>query len=1328
MEFTGSLQFADESSWLTLTTESDDTVTISVRLNTFVPNQEVMSFEVTPNSGIVRLPAGEILRVLKGNGVGMITGVFAATQGTSSCSYSFSVLPCRKFAYKSLAATIFTTRPEKSPVHVGAEDRLWFYRMAGDVSTYVRFNYLAGGSSSNYELSPTYSINLKYYDLDISADTMLATASAKGLDVSNIVSYDVWIECSGSKSTVYSFVIKRMRLPLKTYRFLGRRGTYEYIHATGKFSRSIESETQVFVNSGIEQELENDYSMTFEQNSGHIDSIGMNGYWLEFLAAKERYIIEKDGSERAIVVDEFKTSLTDRTVSSMTFKWHYANPNNTVIDKVDIDITGLGILGPSTVNDVSNTAQFQVTYSPSNTTQRSITWSVVSGSDYASIDGNGKLTVKSNAKGNVVKVRATSTDKPNIYAEKSVNVTYFSAEVSISFQKDSIEVEAKAGTVTNTFTTTGLTNLRVSASGGMAITTGPSITGYLIGFAYAENTGNSAKMATVTLTGDRTDGKGTFSKSYTVLQKAAASAEDPSWDLPSSYLGEYLTLNPAGGTFDINISDPARAGWRVVFDSPLTLESGSATGTGQGKLSVRYPANDTGSSRSFELILKSGVSYLTKCVAKQAAKAETPKADPSWNLPSTWIIKADGSNAPSIQVTDNDNVGWRLVLPDWIQTEGGMTEGTGTFSLMTAADGNDGSERTAELRLVSTDGNTTYAVCSVSQKAAASQEPSITFSMNSATVKATLTVLTNPMSYQNLTGLNATVSGGLSAAAASIESSSVKVTFAQNTTASERVGTVTVTGTRTDGKGTYSKSFTIVQSAARAATWSLPATQAFEAGGDGAIFTITDKDSAGWRLTLPDWCLVSDGITEGSGDRDTDLVARANDTGSSRTGTVQLVSTDGNTVYATCTVTQESKILPSWNVPTTFRFDSIGQSDLSPSGLDLNITDPDNVGWTIDGPSYVGNSLVSGDPLPISGTGNKSLSLAPDVNTSSERTFDLVLKASTGAVIATCNCTQKASEAENTVAMKIAISNADQKLDVADHNPEVCINTNGLTITDGISLGTIVSMDSQYIYIDIPESNVAELYNKLQVDWKYNQFLYVHILNGSTNPDTVYNNETSEHTDFYNNENFLLCEIAKVQANLFAKVENVVTSHGSIILESDCIIEEYQTRYHVVIKTDEPLGSYVSSQFSSEKFGLVWLMNRDNNTSYLPIFPYVTGVDVGGSVPKLRMDVYRCIPMPLSVFKLNNLAFVTDFAATEATQIGIVSISEIKTGNSSLLKLPTFDLSETHFGTNVPGFDSSVVLEMQNPSVLDLSDRVSTDFQGDIIITLSCNDMFLDIL
>ena len=82
--------------------------------------------------------------------------------------------------------------------------------------------------------------------------------------------------------------------------------------------------------------------------------------------------------------------------------------------------------------------------------------------------------------------------------------------------------------------------------------------------------------------------------------------------------------------------------------------------------------------------------------------------------------------------------------------------------------------------------------------------------------------------------------------------------------------------TRADGQGTNAEAFTIEQSAAKAATWDLPATLAFEAGGDGVVCEMRDEDSAGWRLTLPDWCFGSGGITEGSGDHETDLVARAN--------------------------------------------------------------------------------------------------------------------------------------------------------------------------------------------------------------------------------------------------------------------------------------------------------------------------------------------------------------------------------------------------------------------------------------------------------------------
>lgn len=781
MEFTGSIQFADESSWLTLTTESDDTVTISVRLNTFVPNQEVMSFEVTPNSGIVRLPAGEILRVLKGNGVGMITGVFAATQGTSSCSYSFSVLPCRKFAYKSLAATIFTTRPEKSPVHVGAEDRLWFYRMAGDVSTYVRFNYLAGGSSSNYELSPTYSINLKYYDLDISADTMLATASAKGLDVSNIVSYDVWIECSGSKSTVYSFVIKRMRLPLKTYKFLGRRGTYEYIHATGKFSRSIESETQVFVNSGIEQELENDYSMTFEQNSGHIDSIGMNGYWLEFLAAKERYIIEKDGSERAIVVDEFKTSLTDRTVSSMTFKWHYANPNNTVIDKVDIDITGLGILGPSTVNDVSNTAQFQVTYSPSNTTQRSITWSVVSGPDYASIDEKGLLTVKGGANGSTVKIRATSKDNSSVYAEKSVTVTYKIASVS----------------VTGVSLSKSVLSLAVGESETLVATVAPeratdrSVTWESSNKNVAtvnQNGTVKAVAAGSALIGVRTnDGGFTARCNLTV----------------AAVVNEYtLTVNCAtpGATVKVleYVAGQSSIADAVTYTEPMTFRENTT---------VKVWAYKNG-------MIDSGMQTIVMDSNKTATVA--CKTIPGWNLESEMSAEAAALSIP-YEVSDPDSVGWRLESDaDWIAVDSDVVIDVNTNS--------SSSSRTGHVSLICDAVETNYVVatCTVMQAAGAATEldPSISFLQDTFRVPATTTSVTQFFSSKNLTGLTATVTGALEGATVNLNevSKTIVVNFRANTTSSERVSTVTVTGTRSDGKGTYSKSFTITQAAASEAT------------------------------------------------------------------------------------------------------------------------------------------------------------------------------------------------------------------------------------------------------------------------------------------------------------------------------------------------------------------------------------------------------------------------------------------------------------------------------------------------------------------------------
>ena len=1068
MEFTGSIQFADESSWLTLTTESDDTVTITVKFGSrILASQEVLSFDVAPNSGIVRLPAGEILGALMGNGIGMVTGSFTATQGSSSCSYSFSVLPCRKFAYKSLAATIFTTRPTKSPAYEGAEDRLYFYRTSGDVSTYVRFDYLDGGSSTSYKLSPTYYVSTKYYDLDISTGTMLSTAASKGLDTSKITGFKIWIEYSGSKSETYSFEIRRTRLPLKTYKFLGRRGTYEYIHATGKFSRSIESETQVFVNSGIEQELENDYSMIFEQNSGHIDSIGMNGYWLEFLAAKERYIIEKDGSERAIVVDEFKTSLTDRTVSSMTFKWHYANPNNTVIDKVDIDITGLGILGPSTVNDVSNTAQFQVTYSPSNTTQRSITWSVVSGPDYASIDEKGLLTVKGGANGSTVKIRATSKDNSSVYAEKSVTVTYKIASVSVtgvSLSKSVLslavgESETLVATVAPeratdrsvTWESSNKNVATVNQNGTVkAVAAGSAVIGVRTndgGFTARCNltvaavvneytltvncatpgatvkvleyvAGQSSMADAVTYTEPMTFRENTTVKVWaykngmidsgmqTIVMDSNKTATVACKTIPGWNLESEMSAEAAGLSIPYEVSDPDSVGWRlesdadwIAVDSDVVIDvntnSSSSSRTGHVSLicdavetnyvvatctvmqaagaateldpSISFlqdtfsvPATTTSVTQLFSSKNLTGLTAtvtgalegatvnlneVSKTIvvnfrANTAATERTGKvtvtgtrADGQGTYSKSFTIEQSAAavtetylrvtpatiNAPADRtrftnadgtLTIEANQSWTAEVTsgdDWLDIDAVDGTGDGTNGIM-LLESNTGSERTGTILFTGADGKT--ATVTVIQAAGASSEldPSISFLQDTFRVPATTTSVTQFFSSKNLTGLTATVTGALEGATVNLNevSKTIVVNLGANTAATERTGKVTVTGTRADGQGTYSKSFTIEQSAAKtAATWDLPATLAFEAGGDGVVFNITDKDSAGWRLTLPDWCFVSDGITEGSGDHETDLVARANYTGSARTGHITLYPAGSSTMTMRCEVSQE---------------------------------------------------------------------------------------------------------------------------------------------------------------------------------------------------------------------------------------------------------------------------------------------------------------------------------------------------------------------------------------------------------------------------------------
>lgn len=68
------------------------------------------------------------------------------------------------------------------------------------------------------------------------------------------------------------------------------------------------------------------------------------------------------------------------------------------------------------------TAKYTAVLTPTFTSQRSVSWSIVSGSQYATIDNSGNLAVKPNVSGNSVTIRCTSTQNSSIYAEKTIQV------------------------------------------------------------------------------------------------------------------------------------------------------------------------------------------------------------------------------------------------------------------------------------------------------------------------------------------------------------------------------------------------------------------------------------------------------------------------------------------------------------------------------------------------------------------------------------------------------------------------------------------------------------------------------------------------------------------------------------------------------------------------------------------------------------------------------------------------------------------------------------------------------------------------------------------
>ena len=383
-----------------------------------------------------------------------------------------------------------------------------------------------------------------------------------------------------------------------------------------------------------------------------------------------------------------------------------------------VALTGLAIESDNVADGkVSGGGVFKAVYTPSDTTQKGVVWSIVSGADYATIDSGGStgectvlFSADEAAVGQAVTIRCASTENAAIHAD--ITVTIEESAVADWSVTGATALDGTAGATSQygidwgdvaedevTWSLTGATASDGTSYAG--ISSGGLLT---LGSVW----GTSAAPSSAVIGVVATSGSGESRTLEVTITKASGETSDPTWDLASA-----LTLDPAGGTVTINVSNPDGKDWTVGFNTWMTLQSGAQGGTGDGSLTISYPANDTGAAREGIIILRGRSDILARCTVTQAASSSDAKANPTWALGAAETTAANTSGFYPT-VTDADGVGWSLASDaEWISVQYNSVVGQLGFEWDTNT---TGTERSGTVRLVSADGSTTFASCVITQE------------------------------------------------------------------------------------------------------------------------------------------------------------------------------------------------------------------------------------------------------------------------------------------------------------------------------------------------------------------------------------------------------------------------------------------------------------------------------------------------------------------------------------------------------------------------------------------------------------------------------------
>lgn len=88
----------------------------------------------------------------------------------------------------------------------------------------------------------------------------------------------------------------------------------------------------------------------------------------------------------------------------------------------DIPLESITIIGSAILEGESGS--YTIEYNPSNTSEKGVIWTITSGSEYATIDNSGNVTILPGASQNMVTIEAISIIRPEISGARQITVTY----------------------------------------------------------------------------------------------------------------------------------------------------------------------------------------------------------------------------------------------------------------------------------------------------------------------------------------------------------------------------------------------------------------------------------------------------------------------------------------------------------------------------------------------------------------------------------------------------------------------------------------------------------------------------------------------------------------------------------------------------------------------------------------------------------------------------------------------------------------------------------------------------------------------------------------